>query len=293
MCVLNFIDRFSIFEARYNPSKSSEALFELWKHVMKSDSELFHLCYDDYEKEGIDPTDFALNAVFTYDPNAFNRMKKARDLVFKLSKDIITTFQKHYDLVVKELSIVVYHGLGNAAGMVEAYYKKPAILFGVEKIVALKWDSEKRIGALIAHELAHVVHQSFSQTLTPYTDFKQKHLYRIYTEGIATYLESVVASRAITSANWFIRGKTLENELKMLFLKKLVKEDTTIKHFFGDWYPVLGMEEAGYFLGLRLIQECLKTYSIKELLNIDHSIAIEMVKTYLKRNEEGAFLFSQ
>ncbi|WP_343089418.1 hypothetical protein, partial [Methanocalculus natronophilus] len=226
----------------YNPSKSSEALFELWKHVMKSDGELFKLCYEDYEKEGINPDTVALNSVFTYDQNVFNRMKKVRDLVFKLSKDIITTFQKHYDLEVNDLSIIVYHGLGNAAGMVEAYCKKPAILFGVEKIVELNWDNEKRLGALIAHEFAHVMHQSFSQTLMPFSDFKRKHLYRIYTEGIATYLESVVAPREITSPNWFLRGKTLENELKMLFLRKLDKEDKTINNFFGDWYPVLKME---------------------------------------------------
>ena len=52
--------------------------------------------------------------------------------------------------------------------------------------------------------------------------------------------------------------------------------------FFGDWNPVFGIHEAGYFLGLQVIKKLIKQMTIIELMRVEFSMFLIEFNNYFE-----------
>jgi hypothetical protein len=255
-----------------------------WESYMEKHYSIKYLMIDDYEEENIDWQKYALENVFDYEQDTINKMDNAANLIEQNVAQIILKLQKEFDLQKYPLTIIIYHGLGNAAGMIEKYHKKPALFFGVEKIVSLGWDEKTKLEDLVAHEFGHLIHMKVRRMhLEPYQRFKRKYIFKTYTEGMATYIESFMNGRKVSMPKWYEEAQSKESLLKQEFLKRLEDKDESINDFFGDWYPVEGIIEAGYYLGMKLIEELVNKYTIKEIMLLEYKTIKKETLKYLKK----------
>lgn len=57
--------------------------------------------------------------------------------------------------------------------------------------------------------------------------------------------------------------------MKKLFLEGVTYEKIGIQQFLGDWFEVFDVQDAGYFLGAKMIEELSHQYTIEEIDNLD------------------------
>ena len=146
------------------------------------------------------------------------------------------------------------------------------ILFGVEKIVELRWDSKPQIYSLICHELGHVAQMNIRDDWNEcYRDTNEQSIMQLYTEGFAEYVASLLSpypnSRGEVWINWCNNNLDC---IKKEFLKFLTEGKDT-QPFFGDWCSILGHSDLGYFLGLKFIENLSVIYDLKKIakMNVD------------------------
>ena len=283
---MKLINLYKGYETVFNIKKSVLDRQDAWVEFMSKDINVRQQCIDDYIEQGLDWKEVSLNSVFIYDKKFVDRMNRASVLLERIVLDMRSKLSSFYKLELEDTIIVIYHGLGNAAGWATTYEGKPAIYLGVEKIVELGWDSKSKLEDLVSHEYGHLVHMDIrKESLEPFTDFRRKMIYRTYTEGVATYCESIYNGREISSPMWYQEAIKKEELLKKEFMRRLDSESENITDFFGDWYPVLGLIEAGYFLGLNVIKSLLKTLSIVEVMSLDiEDVELEVMKYITDNN---------
>lgn len=143
-------------------------------------------------------------------------------------------------------------------------------------------EYQKKLEDLISHEYGHLVHVELRGTLTPYKDFKKSTIFRLYTEGVATYCESIFNGREKSSPEWYEMCLKNELVLKNEFLRRLNNNSRECIDFFGDWNPVFGIHEAGYFLGLQIVKELMRKLTIKELMTIDYNVYLKEFNNYFE-----------
>ncbi|MBS4535896.1 hypothetical protein GOQ29_09750 [Clostridium sp. D2Q-14] len=54
--------------------------------------------------------------------------------------------------------------------------------------------------------------------------------------------------------------------------------------FYGDWYEVLGISDAGYFLGAELINKFDDKYSIEDVARLEFNVIEKEVLRFLRDN---------
>lgn len=278
---MEFLNCYEGFQKVYDENLNNKELQDVWYKFMEKHEYVRRLCIDDYKKQGFDWSKVAFDRVFNYDKDFVNKMNSTSKMLERIVISMQGRLNEFFKLTRQDTIIIIYHGLGNAAGWVTAFMGRPAIYLGIEKIVELGWDNQNKLEDLVSHEYGHLVHMEVRGPLAPYFDFKRKMIYRMYTEGVATYCESIFNGREKSTPTWYSECLQLESELKSEFLKRLNNESINCEDFFGDWNPVLGISEAGYFLGLEIIKRLTLKMSLTDVMILDYdSIEIEF-KDYM------------
>lgn len=256
--------------------------FQAWIAYINQYPELMNFCMLDYIEEGISPRHVGLKKVFTPHAQvdrmieAYNNIKAVLNSKDALSQNILP----HNPL---DLDIIIYHGLGNGAGTATTLDGRKSLLFGIEKIAELSWQSKERISALFVHEYAHLLHdamrdESIEKT---YDNTKDDAYYKLYIEGVATFLEGVVYSRGITQPEWYAMCTKNEPALKQAFLTTLeMGED--IRPYFGDWHPPLTIPESAYFMGMQIVSRLHETLDIKTIMNLPFETIKKAIDRYFE-----------
>lgn len=268
--IINYFNDFSPQTFKAND------LLDKWLDHIKKYPLLKTYCIEDYSDGW---KEIALKRVFTYDESIFLRMKKVAILLHQIIEHIQSKAKAFFDCEeIADIDWIIYHGLGNGAGGYTRLGSKNVILFGLEKIVDLKWDNEKKLNDLVAHEYSHYIHEAMrGSSLESHQDFQTDMIYRMYVEGLATFGERIMYGRHKSMSDWYIKCLEKESLLKLRFNRLLRDESNDLLHFFGDWYPVENLIEAGYFLGMRMIEKWLKTSSIKKIMKAPY---IEIKQAY-------------
>lgn len=171
--------------------------------------------------------------------------------VEKLPQKVLEVFGEEPDF-----SIYFYLGLCNGAGWATNIHGQLAILLGIEKIVELDWCDEQSMASLLYHEFGHLWHDSNRTVATELKTVKQKALWQLYAEGMATYCEQLLYGDFNfyhqDQDGWLQWCQSNRNRLAQAYLRRIDSGENT-KVFFGDWNQWEGKSDTGYFLGAELV----------------------------------------
>ncbi|HLO14421.1 MAG TPA: hypothetical protein VK206_06310 [Anaerolineales bacterium] len=164
---------------------------------------------------------------------------------------------------------VLYVGIGCGAGWVTTYQDRPAILFGLENIAECGWSDSNSISGLIAHELGHVIHNTFRKQVS--LGDGDGAWWQLFSEGFAQRCEHLILGQntwhegAGSNQNWIAWCQAKKAYLASEFLR-FVAEGKDMRPFFGSWYHIDGYSQCGYFLGHEAVKELeLSGMSIREI----------------------------
>lgn len=273
--MIEVIDTFKDFKACFedNLNISVEEKIDLWGNCyINKYPELETKCKRDYEDNGYSWRDIACNMVFNRTKDDFDKMLAAyaniKNSLQDINKKVIQVFN-----IEPSLYIVLYCGLCNSAGWVDTYGGKRAILYGIDKIAELNWHTIEKIRPLIAHELCHVVHFEIrgEDELTGIDANNYNNgIWRIYEEGFAQYYQQKLTGDKVDSRGieWYKDCTLNKHKLKTLYFEALQNKQEGTKSFFGDWYKVINISDAGYFLGAELIKELNEIYNIGQIAKL-------------------------
>lgn len=270
--LIEIIDTFKDFKSCFKDKLdiSIEEKIKLWESCyINKYPELEDKCKSDYESSGYSWRDIATKMVFCRTKADFNKMLEAYANIKNAIQDINTAVNEVFG-IDPSLYIILYSGLCNSAGWVDTYNGRRAILYGIDKIAELNWHSIEKIRPLIAHELCHVIHFEIrgEDRLTGVEANKYNNgIWRIYEEGFAQYFQQKLIGNSDDSrgAEWLENCTLEKDKLKTLYLEALHNKNEGTKHFFGDWFKVLGISDTGYFLGSELIKELNEVYSVEQI----------------------------
>ncbi|QAT41314.1 MULTISPECIES: hypothetical protein [unclassified Clostridium] len=145
-----------------------------------------------------------------------------------------------------------------------------------------------KLQSLAAHELCHVIHfQLRGEDNLPDGVERNNYnigIWRIYEEGFAQYFQNKLLLNEIDSRGkeWILKCNENTKELKRLYLEALQDNDIGVRNFFGDWFQVLGISDAGYLLGSGLIKRLDKKYSIELTAKLSFSDIKDEVLAFLQ-----------
>ena len=90
-------------------------------------------------------------------------------------------------------------------------------------------------------------------------------LWRLYEEGFAQFYQQLLIQEAKEPRGdeWLKLCAANEVQLRALYFAALQSENEGVKDFFGDWHSVIGISDAGYYLGAKLIQGLHDKFSIQ------------------------------
>jgi hypothetical protein len=287
--MINIIDTFKDFKSCFegNLKLSVQEKIDLWKtSYINKYPELEQKLINDYESMGINWREYAEKNVFTRTEKDFNKMLAAYENIIS-TLDVIN--KKASDMLNMDfdINIVLYSGLLNSAGWVDKYQGKRAILYGIDKIAELNWHDQDKIEPLLAHELCHVIHFELrgEDSLTEdveNTKYNQG-IWNLYEEGFAQYFENVLTGKEIDSRGeeWVNECSEKEVELKREYLKALNNTEIGTREFFGDWFKVLGISDAGYYLGSKFIEGLHDQYNIYDIAGLSFEEIRSKVNDFL------------
>lgn len=270
--MVNVIDAFGEFKniLEKNLNKSTQDKLQLWiKYYEKNYPELKEKCTCDYEKDGYSWKEVAVNKVFNRAAEDFCFMIEAYENLLKVLKDIEERVIKVFHVEI-DINIVLYSSLGHAAGWVDEYEGKRAIIFGIDKIAELRWQTTDHLDSLVCHELSHVVHYYIRNEVIPKWAEENKYnngIWNIYEEGFAQFFQHKLSYAKVDSRGecWISICNENKDKLKKLYLEALKNDERGTNDFFGDWFQVLGISDAGYFLGTELIKGLSEKYDLKHI----------------------------
>lgn len=290
--MIEFIDTFKGFktclENNFNLSISEK--INLWEKFYSDNyPELEMKCKNDYESTGYSWKEIATNMVFNRTKDDFNKMLEAYANIRASIQDMNERVRTIFD-IEPSLTIVLYYGLCNSAGWVTTYNGKRAILYGIDKIAELSWHTIEKIRPLVSHELCHVIHYEIrGEDKLSGTDINNysNGIWRIYGEGFAQYYQQKLIGDIIDSrgTEWLESCTANKRDLKSLYLKALYNQDEGTKHFFGDWFRVKDISDAGYFLGAELMNKLDKKYNIEQIARLKFKDIENEVIQFLKSED--------
>lgn len=182
-----------------------------------------------------------------------------------LSNEIKSTFDVDLDV-----TIILYLGLGNAAGWATTIKNRKVILIGLEKIVELGWYSKNDMQDLIYHELGHIYHSIFEHKEL-FMNKRKQAIQQLYREGIAMTFEQTLCNdvnRYHQNINGWLHW-CIDNDklIKTEYLKR-IQNKKSVQDFFGDWCSFMDHSDVGYYLGTAFIKFLMKDYSLKEIASM-------------------------
>lgn len=260
--MIHIVDTFKDFKLCFKDKLdlTIEEKIDLWeKNYIYKYTELEKKCKEDYSSNGYDWNKIAKEMVFNRTKKDFYKMIQAHKNILLIMNTLNTRIDKLFNLNL-EVNIVLYCGLCNSAGWVDTYNNRRAILFGIDKIAELNWHTSEKLESLLAHELCHVAHFGIrGEDKLPDNIDRNRYnegIWSLYEEGFAQFFQYKLLDKEIDSRGieWFEICKINETQLKKLYLRALFDEEEGTKDFFGDWFEVLGISDAGYYLGAEFIR---------------------------------------
>lgn len=186
------------------------------------------------------------------------------------------------------VDIVLYLGLGNAAGWVTQINGNATVLLGVEKIIELNWCDQESMYGLIYHELGHVYQEQYGVLEQTSEENEKKFVWHLFIEGVAMYFEQVL----VGDLEYFHQDKdgwkTWCDENFTQILKDFNNDLPTMTQFnqryFGDWCNYCGYGDVGYYLGNRFVHHLLKEYCFDTIITLPiekvYALYVEWQKRY-------------
>lgn len=237
----------------------------------------------------------------------FSRLTDYKDKIYKILNDVPRNIKSaeiaHQSFInaTKNLSdkiqnkfnvdlnvtVILYLGLGNAAGWATTIKNQKVVLIGLEKIIELGWYNESDIQDLIYHELGHIYHSLFEHKEL-FMNKKKQAVQQLYREGIAMVFEQTLCddiSRYHQNVddwlNWCIDNDKL---IKAEYLKKIQNKEN-VQNFFGDWCSFMGHSDVGYYLGTAFVRFLIKDYSLQEIASMKLSALLKHFYIFANSNQ--------
>ena len=202
--------------------------------------------------------------------------KKAHQSFVNATKNLSNEINNKFNVDL-DVTIILYLGLGNAAGWATTINNQKVVLIGLEKVVELGWCSESDMKALIYHELGHIYHSLFEHKELLMNKRKQA-AQQLYREGIAMVFEQTLCNdinRYHQNVNgwldWCIDNDQL---IKAEYLKRIQNKES-VQDFFGDWCSFMGYSDVGYYLGTAFIRFLMQDYSLQKIASMKLNIVLE------------------
>jgi hypothetical protein len=242
---------------------------------------------DSYFRDGVDWRSVARRRVF---PALESRLPAMQRIHRVLLRQIPRAARQIGLLLGVDFPIrcVIYVGIGCGAGWATTYRGVPAILFGLENAAELDWSDPTTIRALVAHEMAHLVHDRW------WSDAKRNSLasgrgpwWSLYEEGFATRCELKVGPpgrlhSTVGKADWLPWCRANQRRLARAFLNTVERRRST-RQFFGSWYPFRGHIESGYFLGSEIVRDWEAKSSLSSIGRWESSKVRQCARASLRR----------
>lgn len=275
--MIQIIDTFKDFKLCFENKLNLpiDKKIKLWEEVYISKyPELERKCKEYYESNGYSWRKIAKEKVFNNTKTDFNKMIKAHKNILEIMDVINSKVEKIFNVKL-DINIVLYAGLCNSAGWVDTYGNKRAILYGIDKIAELNWYTMNELESLLSHELCHVVHfETRGEDTLPNNISRNKYnegIWYLYEEGFAQFFQYKLMEKEFDSrgAEWFKNCKINEKQLKGLYLEALYDDEKGTMDFFGDWFKVLDISDAGYFLGAQLIKGLYSKCGIEHIARLE------------------------
>lgn len=228
---------------------------------------------EDYRAQGVDWQEIARDRVFPFLDERMQAMEAAHAILLELCDPIRQRAITAIGLS-RNILFVVHVGLGCGAGWATKFQDSPAILFGLENIAELGWNSQDVLTGLIAHEIGHLAHYQWrAQGRIPLEDGPWSQL---YDEGIAQCCESLILNTSILhqscigeEGDWLAWCTEHKSWLAAEFLR-VVQANEPVSKFFGSWFEIQGRSETGYFLGQAVVEALMaKGCSLEGISQLD------------------------
>ncbi len=274
------VDVFENFKEMYHHRLTPESLLDGWYHAMGHAPKLRDLCIQDYEQVNLSWERIALEKVFHRTHQDYVKMTNIHARLKVLIPHMKTRLMSFYPSL-NAVRFVLYHGLGNGAGWAITYLHQPSILLGIDKIAALDWSSDEELMRLIAHEYMHLVHQHYRGELWHFQSAYEAAIMRLYIEGVASYYETELAALPERLTRWEAQCEAVEAALKGHYLEILRQAGVGHERFYGDWHDIEGLSDVGYYLGKRMVESVLESYTFQELIGAPFTLVERWVKNYL------------
>ena len=271
MTVPNLIDTYPAFLSFWERVQSEplDRQIECWaEEYLSAWPELLAKQQADYADQHVDWRQIARDKVFPFLNQRLPAMSEAHDHLLKTCGPLHDRAQRALAFETAN-TFVVYVGIGSGAGWVTPYQDRPAVLFGLENIAECGWSDAASITGLVAHELGHVVHDTWRaqrgrvEGAGPW--------WQLYTEGFAQRCEHVILgqdtwhqSAREAEGDWLAWCQGHTGQLAAEFLRA-VQAGEPVQPFFGSWYAIEGHSQCGYFLGHEAIRELEARLGLNEI----------------------------
>ena len=209
-------------------------------------------------------------------PKNIEAAETAHQSFLNATKNLSDKIANHFNVDL-DVTIILYLGLGNAAGWATTINKQKVVLVGLEKIVELDWCSERDMQDLIYHELGHIYHSLFEHKEL-FMNKRKQAAQQLYREGIAMVFEQTLCddiSRYHQNTNgWLDWCKENESLIKTQYLKRMENRES-VQNFFGDWCSFMEHSDVGYYLGTAFVRFLMKDYSLQEIASMKLSVVLK------------------
>ena len=209
-----------------------------------------------------------LNAVLLDPEKRIEVIKTFRKLTDDLDAVITERFGRTVDA-----DLILYLGLCNGAGWVTTVRGRPAVLFGIEKIMELNWQGPDAMTGLIYHELGHVYQAQYGVLYRESGSLPDRFLWQLFSEGIAMVFEQELADDPDSfhqyGKEWMQWCSGHLDLIRRSFFDDLSTMTFADQRYFGDWVSFEGYGDTGYYLGARFVRFLLQSDSFDSLIRYD------------------------
>lgn len=262
---MKIIDTYSEIFGVYENGKFNKDLWEIYA------ASAFPYLKDKIEKDFSRVSEYKDKIYEILDdvPKNLETAETVHNSFVKVTENLSDKIKKEFNIDL-DVTVILYLGLGNAAGWATHIRNKKFVLIGLEKVVELGWCSERDIQDLIYHEMGHIYHSLFEPKNYLISN-RRKGIYQLYSEGIAMVFEQILCNDSNRFHQdvdgWLSWCKENETLIKTEYLKRL-RNNESVQDFFGDWRSFEGHSDVGYYLGTVFVRSLMNSFSLQEIASM-------------------------
>ena len=230
---------------------SAEQFLDAWQHRYCCRwPALRRQCLQDYEDQGDSWRKCATRWLYPVVRRQAGRMAGARANLLEVIPQIDACYRALVQRAPR-MRYVIMVDIG-FAGWACDHGRCRTVLLGLAQIARLGWHYKRSLRDLTAHEVAHHVHGIW-RLRARRNEPVPGALGELYSEGFAQRMGHLLGGEewqqaARTWPNWLESCRRQRPRLAAKYLRA-IRQDRTVRAFFGDWYQVEGLSMTGYNLG--------------------------------------------